>query len=191
MDLLRINDACHVTGLSRKTIYRYMDKGILEYQEIDGKRHIQLKDLKKIQRKKQTDPKIDTVSDTKSEIKDLKEEIKSLKNSILQLTECLETVTRTLISDTNNFVSRHKKDTKKTAITAETLSGDNERRAEDAKNRVFHALDLLLKNNALPMYRGKISPSGVQKETGIDRGTISKYLQDWLEKNRDKNIGTL
>ncbi|MDG2708244.1 hypothetical protein P7M49_24470, partial [Vibrio parahaemolyticus] len=62
---------------------------------------------------------------------------------------------------------------------------------EEAKNRVFHALDLLLKNNALPMYRGKISPSGVQKETGIDRGTISKYLQDWLEKNRDKNIGTL
>ncbi|KHF02941.1 helix-turn-helix transcriptional regulator, partial [Vibrio parahaemolyticus] len=117
MDLLRINDACHVTGLSRKTIYRYMDKGILEYQEIDGKRHIQLKDLKKIQRKKQTDPKRDTVSDTKSEIKDLKDEIKSLKNSILQLTECLETVTRTLISDTNNFVYRHKKDTKKNAIT--------------------------------------------------------------------------
>ncbi|WP_154217067.1 helix-turn-helix domain-containing protein, partial [Vibrio parahaemolyticus] len=48
MDLLRINDACHVTGLSRKTIYRYMDKGTLKYQEINGKRYISLIDLEKI-----------------------------------------------------------------------------------------------------------------------------------------------
>ncbi|KWU29474.1 hypothetical protein AVL52_23345, partial [Vibrio parahaemolyticus] len=76
-----------------------------------------------------------------------------------------------------------KNDTQKSLVSKERLSGDNERRAEEAKNRVFNALNKLLETNSLPMYRGKISPSGVQRETGIDRGTISKYLEEWTELN--------
>ncbi|EJV0279279.1 helix-turn-helix domain-containing protein [Vibrio parahaemolyticus] len=79
MELLRINDACHVTGLSRKTIYRYMEKGILAYQEIDGKRYVNLSDLKSTQFTKKQKNKTDTKNDTNLEINALKEEIKLLK----------------------------------------------------------------------------------------------------------------
>ena len=179
MELLRINDACHVTGLSRKTLYRYMDKGILEYQEIDGKRYISLSDLKSTQITKKQKNKKDTKSDTDLEINALREEIKSLKNSILELNKTI----RQIIPVQKGNVPDTKIDTKTNLTSKERLSGDNERRAEEAKNRVFNALNKLLEADSLPMYRGKISPSGVQRETGIDRGTISKYLEEWTELN--------
>ncbi|KOY28438.1 hypothetical protein ACX12_03120, partial [Vibrio parahaemolyticus] len=87
MDLLRINDACHVTGLSRKTIYRYMDKGTLKYQEINGKRYISLIDLEKIAHAKKNKSMSQKNDDTNAEITSLKNEIKMLKNSILELCE--------------------------------------------------------------------------------------------------------
>lgn len=186
MELLRINDACHVTGLSRKTLYRYMDKGILEYQEIDGKRYINLSDLKSIQITKKQKSIKDTKSDTDLEINTLREEIKSLKNSILELNKTIRQiipVQKNNITDTKTNTSDTKSDTQKNLASKERLSGDNERRAEEAKNRVFNALNKLLEANSLPMYRGKISPSGVQRETGIDRGTISKYLEEWTKLN--------
>lgn len=52
----------------------------------------------------------------------------------------------------------------------------NERRAEDAKRRLFAALDEM---EEMPMYRGKPSITGIHKLTGIDRGTISKYLDEY------------
>lgn len=186
MELLRINDACHVTGLSRKTLYRYMDKGILEYQEIDGKRYISLSDLKSTQITKKQKIRKDTKSDTDLEINALREDIKLLKNSILELNETIRqimSVQRGNIPTTKGNMSDTKSDTNTNLTSKERLSGDNERRAEEAKNRVFNALNKLLEANALPMYRGKISPSGVQRETGIDRGTISKYLEEWTELN--------
>lgn len=183
MELLRINDACHVTGLSRKTLYRYMDKGTLDYQEIEGKRHIRLSDLKSIQKSKRTKIVSGTKSDTKSnsekEIKELKEEIKSLKDSVLELNKTL----LRLVKAPDLVVSKNTHDTKTKRASKERISGDNERRAEEAKNRVFEALNKLFETNSLPMYRGKISPSGVQRETGIDRGTISKYLEEWEDQN--------
>lgn len=179
MELLRINDACHVTGLSRKTLYRYMDKGILEYREIDGKRYISLSDLKSTQITKKQKNKKDTKSDTDLEINALREEIKSLKNSILELNKTI----RQIIPVQKGNAPDTKIDTKTNLTSKERLSGDNERRAEEAKNRVFNALNKLLEADSLPMYRGKISPSGVQRETGIDRGTISKYLEEWTELN--------
>ncbi|EOX3946367.1 helix-turn-helix domain-containing protein [Vibrio alginolyticus] len=186
MELLRINDACHVTGLSRKTLYRYMDKGILEYREIDGKRYISLSDLKSTQLTKKQKRRKDTTSDTNLEINALREEIKLLKNSILELNETIRQVMLVQIGNTptpKDSVSGAKSDTHTNLTSKERLSGDNERRAEEAKNRVFNALNKLLEANSLPMYRGKISPSGVQRETGIDRGTISKYLEEWTELN--------
>ncbi|MFW1712332.1 helix-turn-helix transcriptional regulator [Vibrio parahaemolyticus] len=179
MELLRINDACHVTGLSRKTIYRYMEKGILDYQEIDGKRYVNLSDLKSTQFTKKQKNRTDTKNDTNLEINSLKEEIKLLKNSILELNKTI----RQMVEEPKGYVSNKKNDTQKSLVSKERLSGDNERRAEEAKNRVFNALNKLLETNSLPMYRGKISPSGVQRETGIDRGTISKYLEEWTELN--------
>ncbi|ELU1680203.1 helix-turn-helix domain-containing protein [Vibrio parahaemolyticus] len=182
MDLLRINDACHVTGLSRKTLYRYMDKGALKYQEIDGKRYIALSDLKGIKRppKKRNESRSD--HDTSSEMIELKNEIITLKNSILYLNEHIKEINDMLRTYVSKDESKKPIDTKKTPLKKENISGDNERRAEEAKKRVFSALDKLLESDSIPLYRGKISPSGVQKETGIDRGTISKYLPEWAEK---------
>ncbi|KYY00755.1 helix-turn-helix domain-containing protein [Vibrio parahaemolyticus] len=183
MDLLRINDTCHVTGLSRKTIYRYMDKGTLKYQEINGKRYISLIDLEKIAHAKKNKSMSQKNDDTNAEITSLKNEIKMLKNSILELCEHINTTNKMLEKSVSKKSIKTQSGTQKSSLAKEKPSGNNERRAEEAKKRVFNALDKLLKDNSIPLYRGKISPSGVQRETGIDRGTISKYLQEWSEKN--------
>ncbi|PSW76158.1 hypothetical protein [Photobacterium angustum] len=55
----------------------------------------------------------------------------------------------------------------------------NELRSLEAKNRLFSALDELKSRDEIPLYRGKPSITKISEITGIDRGTISKYIKDW------------
>lgn len=57
----------------------------------------------------------------------------------------------------------------------------NELRSLEAKNRLFSALDELKSRDEIPLYRGKPSITKLKEITGIDRGTISKYINEWLE----------
>ena len=57
----------------------------------------------------------------------------------------------------------------------------NEQRSLDAKNRLFAALDDLKSRGEIPYYRGKPSVTKLKEATGFDRGTISKYINEWLE----------
>ena len=57
----------------------------------------------------------------------------------------------------------------------------NEQRSLEAKNRLFSALDELKSRDEIPLYRGKPSITKLKDVTGIDRGTISKYINEWLE----------
>lgn len=57
----------------------------------------------------------------------------------------------------------------------------NQQRALEAKERVFSALDDLKSRDEIPLYRGKPSLTKLKEITGIDRGTISKYINEWLE----------
>ena len=57
----------------------------------------------------------------------------------------------------------------------------NQLRALEAKERVFSALNDLKSKGAIPLYRGKPSLTKLREITGIDRGTISKYINEWLE----------
>ncbi|MGF1832045.1 hypothetical protein L4D04_23510 [Photobacterium angustum] len=57
----------------------------------------------------------------------------------------------------------------------------NEKRSLEVKERLFSALNTLKEKDEIPLYRGKPSISKLKEITGIDRGTISKYLEEWLE----------
>lgn len=57
----------------------------------------------------------------------------------------------------------------------------NEQRSLEAKERLFSALDDLKSRGEIPLYRGKPSITKLKEVTGIDRGTISKYINEWLE----------
>ena len=57
----------------------------------------------------------------------------------------------------------------------------NEQRSLEAKNRLFAALDDLKSRDEIPLYRGKPSITKLKEITGIDRGTTSKYINEWLE----------
>ena len=71
--------------------------------------------------------------------------------------------------------------TKKLNTKDENHRSPNQQRALEAKERVFSALDDLKSRGAIPLYRGKPSITKLKEATGIDRGTISKYINEWLE----------
>ncbi|PHZ59836.1 hypothetical protein [Photobacterium leiognathi] len=64
----------------------------------------------------------------------------------------------------------------------QTDSSPNQQRALEVKERLFSALDELKAEVKSPLYRGKPSITKLKEVTGIDRGTISKYIR-WLEKD--------
>ncbi|WP_305843166.1 hypothetical protein [Photobacterium leiognathi] len=71
--------------------------------------------------------------------------------------------------------------TKQSSAKDEKNSSPNQQRALEAKERLFSALDELKSRDAIPLYRGKPSITKLKDVTGIDRGTISKYINEWLE----------
>ena len=74
--------------------------------------------------------------------------------------------------------------TKQVKVKDKTINQNisaNQQRALEAKERVFSALDDLKSRDEIPLYRGKPSLTKLKEITGIDRGTISKYINEWLE----------
>ncbi|HIF9291758.1 TPA: hypothetical protein ACX6Q0_003814 [Photobacterium damselae] len=70
---------------------------------------------------------------------------------------------------------------KKTNEKKESNSSPNQQRALEVKEKLFSALDELKSREEIPLYRGKPSMTKLKEITGIDRGTISKYINEWLE----------
>ncbi|WP_318492191.1 hypothetical protein [Photobacterium leiognathi] len=66
-------------------------------------------------------------------------------------------------------------------VKEEKNSSPNQQRALEVKERLFAALDELKSRDEIPLYRGKPSITKLKEVTGIDRGTISKYISEWLE----------
>lgn len=52
-----------------------------------------------------------------------------------------------------------------------------------AKNRLFLALNDMRDNGTIPLRGNKPNVSKISEVTGVDRGTISKYIDEWLETN--------
>lgn len=170
MEKYRVNEACQVTGLSRKTIYRKMENGQLPYTIENGKRYIKNNDLESIKKTSQQSNKNVLV-----ECASLKDEITALRDEIRRLTTALESLTQ--LSDSAPSSQVTQKGDSDTLNITKSLSGDNAKRSEEAKKRLFTALDTM---DEIPMYRGKPSITGIYRATGIDRGTISKYLNEYM-----------
>lgn len=92
----------------------------------------------------------------------LEQKISTLTNEIIRLSDLIES----LIDSKNTY-----------------QTSSNEMRAQKAKSRLFEELDKLKETNEIPMYRNAPSVTGIHKITGIDRGTISKYLSEWVLRN--------
>lgn len=169
MQKYRVNEACQVTGLSRKTIYRKMEKGLLVYSVENGKRYISSEDLAPFVKSEQV--KKVSKNNVCCECIGLREEVTELRHKIEKLTTAIESMTQTNVTTTTQ-----KGDTD-TPNATKSLSGDNAKRSEETKQRLFAALDAM---EEIPMYRGKPSITGIHKATGIDRGTVSKYLGEYV-----------
>jgi len=169
MQKYRVNEACQVTGLSRKTIYRKMEKGLLFYSIENGKRYICSEDLAPFVKSEQ----VEKVGKNYAycECVGLRNEVTALRRKIEKLTTAIESMTRKSVTTTIQ-----KSDTE-TSHATKALSGDNAKRSEEAKLRLFAALKTM---DDIPMYRGKPSITGIHRATGIDRGTISKYLDEYM-----------
>lgn len=170
--MLSILEVCHLTGKSEKTVYRMMNNGKLPYTQIDGKRFAEKEDVLKLLPNKHEIEKRDY----------LEQKISVLTNEVIRLSGLIELL-----------VNSHEKN-KNTAhplidnvfddsLKKQPKISSNEIRAKKAKIKLFESLDKLNKNNKLPMYRGLPSVTGIHRITGIDRGTISKYIKEWMDSN--------
>lgn len=165
MEKYRVNEACQITGLSRKTLYRKMVKGLLHYSVENGKRYIMRENITPFIQSKEVKK---VSSNVNCECVGLREEVTELRKKIEALTVAIGSITQVNVTEKTNQVTLD--DTKK-------LSGDNAKRSEEAKQRLFAALSSM---NEIPMYRSKPSIAGIHRATGIDRGTISKYLNEYM-----------
>lgn len=172
MKKYRVNDACQVTGLSRKTIYRKMGNGLLPYFVENGKRYVCGEDLAPYIQSSPT--KTVSSNNTQKECVRLREEVTQLRRSVEKLTALVESMTQN--NDSTNVTHDTAKRVTDKSNDTKTQAGDNAKRSEEAKQRLFTALDAM---KEIPMYRGKPSITGIHKATGIDRGTVSKYLDEW------------
>lgn len=170
----RVNEVCHATGLSRKTIYRKMSDGSLTYSVEKGKRYIEEAALKALAKSK----KPMTVHEDKvcHVCVGLRDEVTRLRLEIERLATAVETLTQENDTKKGNTEAPIGRPQLKNSTSP---TGDNAKRSEEAKKRLFSALDSM---KEIPLYRGKPSITGIYKATGIDRGTISKYLSEYTFK---------
>lgn len=177
--MLSIIEVCQLTGKSEKTIYRMMNSGSLPFTQQDGKRLIKKKDALSLL------PHSNVKEIEKRD--NLEQKVVTLTNEVIRLSGLIEILIEgqeTPISNLSQLEGQKDK-----GITQNSSSGkrqklsSNEIRAQKAKNQLFDALDTLSAKNQIPLYRGAPSVTGIHRITGIDRGTISKYLQEWIKIN--------
>lgn len=178
--MLSIQEICQATGKSEKTIYRMMNNGKLPYKTISNKRYVDLSDIS-------SNFKIQTNTNTETE---LSKKLDMLTSEITRLSTLVEYLisnssSRPPVNDSqkkhtdNQRLSQNFKQIKP-EITRKPPSSSNEIRAKKSQMQLFEALDKLKESQNIPMYRGKPSITGIYKITGIDRGTISKYIEEWI-----------
>ncbi|EOW9280381.1 TPA: helix-turn-helix domain-containing protein [Vibrio cholerae] len=165
--MLSILEVCQMTGKSEKTIYRMMSNGKLPYSQIDGKRFVEKEDVWALIPNKASLDKRDS----------LEQKISTLTNEVIRLGGLIE-----LLIDSKGASQTSSSDEEQ-RNTRQHKTSSNEIRAQKAKSRLFEELDKLKKTNEIPMYRNAPSITGIHKITGIDRGTISKYLSEWVSRN--------
>lgn len=191
--MLSIQEICQATGKSEKTIYRMMNDGKLPYKTISNKRYVAISDIDshfKIQTRTNTEAdlskKIDMLTSEIARLSTLVESLVTNPPSPLRINSQQELTDKDCHRSINDSQSQSfNLDKIKSEITKKTPSSSNEIRAKKSKMQLFEALDKLKKSQNLPMYRGKPSITGVYKITGIDRGTISKYIEEWIDNNQD------
>lgn len=168
--MISILEVCQMTGKSEKTIYRMMNNGKLPYHQIEGKRFVEEEDVLALIPNKAALNKKDS----------LEQKISTLTNEIIRLSGLIES-----LIDTKNTHQTSSYDEKQSnlQVKRQPKISSNEMRAQKAKSRLFEALDKLKETNDIPMYRNAPSITGIHKITGIDRGTISKYLSEWALNN--------
>ncbi|EGQ8494478.1 helix-turn-helix domain-containing protein [Vibrio cholerae] len=169
--MLSILEVCQMTGKSEKTIYRMMGKGKLPYSQIEGKRFVEEEDVWALIPNKASLDKKDS----------LEQKISTLTNEVIRLSGLIESLIDAKSTSQTSNNDEGQKD--KTQVKRQNKISSNEMRAQKAKSRLFEELDKLKETNEIPMYRNAPSVTGIHKITGIDRGTISKYLSEWVSRN--------
>ncbi|MDY7588613.1 helix-turn-helix domain-containing protein [Vibrio cholerae] len=166
--MLSILEVCQMTGKSEKTIYRMMSNGKLPYSQIEGKRFVEEENVWALIPNKASLDKKDS----------LEQKISTLTNEIIRLSDLIES----LIDSKNTYQTSSNDEEQRyaTQVKRQHKISSNEMRAQKAKSRLFEELDKLKETNEIPMYRNAPSVTGIHKITGIDRGTISKYLSEWV-----------
>ena len=181
--MLSILEVCQMTGKSEKTIYRMMNSGALPFTNVGNKRYINKSDLA---------PHIPKRSSYSEDI-DVSKKIDVLTAEVTRLSTLVEA----LIQHQHFYQSDNKSKNQKTVNDNQIQSNDkvayrvskhppsssNEMRAQKAKAQIFEALNELKISDSIPLYRGSPSITGIHRITGIDRGTISKYLKEWIDNN--------
>ena len=189
--MLSIQEICQLTGKSEKTIYRLMNSGKLPYETIGNKRYSKHEDIAsnfKVNTKNSVDMELSKKVDIlTAEITRLSTLVESLITPPLQTNQNRQRLKNEphdnqRLSQDSQRPSKNSVNTSK-EITRKPPSSSNEIRAEKSKMQLFEALDKLKKSQSIPVYRGKPSITGIYKITGIDRGTISKYIEEWISKN--------
>ncbi|HDL8941436.1 TPA: helix-turn-helix domain-containing protein [Vibrio cholerae] len=160
-----------MTGKSEKTIYRMMSNGKLPYSQIDGKRFVEKEDVWALIPNKALLDKKDS----------LEQKISTLTNEVIRLSGLIESLIDSKSTYQTSSNNEEPRDT--TKLKRQHKTSSNEMRAQKAKSRLFEELDKLKEINEIPMYRNAPSVTGIHKITGIDRGTISKYLSEWVSRN--------
>lgn len=174
--MLSIIEVCQMTGKSEKTIYRMMNNGKLPYTQINGKRFVDRENILNLLPNKDEIEKKDNL-----ELK-----ISTLTNEIIRLSNLVETLVNN--QESSKLINNASEDqVSPPPFKKQHKISSNEIRAQKAKNKLFEALDDLNHSGNIPFYRNAPSVTGIHNITGIDRGTISKYLQEWIDKNPIKN----
>lgn len=166
--MLSIVEVCQMTGKSEKTIYRMMNNGKLPYTQIDGKRFVDRESILSILPNKNKIEKQDN----------LEQKISTLTNEIIRLSTLVET----LINRQESSI-QPKSTSEDLTFKKQQKISSNEIRARKAKIKLFEALNELKESDSIPIYRGTPSITGIHRLTGIDRGTISKYIKEWMVLN--------
>ena len=154
--LIRVNDACLVTGLSRNTLYRYMKSGRLDYTEKDGIRWVKYLSLKQFM-PDHLAPSV-TYQVTQNEIQELTTSVHQLTHEVTRLCD---------------IILQSQRHASPTPVTVD-ITDDNVRRALKAKTAVYAILDKYSKLNQ------KLPPNTkLAVEAGVERGTFAKHKKQW------------
>lgn len=172
--LLRINDACQVTGLSRNTLYRKMKDGSLSYTEKDGVRWVKVSSLKAFMQSDNCNSDIslgitNDNSELVSALHGLTQAINKLCDIVTSSDTACDSVTVTNKSNVTSPIAQN--DT--------GLVGKNLRESQENEKKVFSLLDSYVSRD-MKMPLQKV----LAKEIGMSVETFRKYQKKWEKINK-------